>query len=315
MVPKMEKELIVVAMGGNAFLKKGEPDDIETQWKNVRTAMRGVADLIEEGYRVVITHGNGPQVGKILEWVAKYNKFILPIDIAVAMTQGWLGYMIQQALHNELVSRGIEREIVCLVNNVLVDKNDEAFSRPSKPIGSYYDSSEAKRLEKKYGWVMRKDVRGGYRRVVPSPQPLDNLEFSAIKMLLNEGYIVVACGGGGIPVIRENGIKGVEAVIDKDLASALLASKLMADYLLILTDVDAVYLNYGTKEQKKLKEATFTEIWSYYIRGEFPSGSMGPKILACIHFLRAGGKKAFIGHLNDAIDIIRGIKGTQIIPG
>lgn len=310
----MNRELIVVAMGGNAFLKKGESDNIDIQWRNIKTAIKGVADLIVDGYEVVITHGNGPQVGKILEWVAKYNEFILPIDIAVAMTQGWLGYMIQQSLYNELYSRGMKKEIICIVNNVLVDKGDPAFREPSKPIGSYYNKSTADRLERKYGWVMRNDVRGGYRRVVPSPDPLDNLEFNAIKTLLDSGYIVIACGGGGIPIIREDGLRGVEAVIDKDLASALLASKLGAEYLLILTDVDAVYLNYGKKDMRRLDKVLVSELEKYYNKGEFPPGSMGPKILACINFIKRGGKKAMIGHLKDTINIIKGLKGTQIIP-
>ena len=303
---------VVVALGGNAFIRKGEPDDINTQWKNISLAIKGIVDLIEDGYRVVITHGNGPQVGKILEWVSYGNEYVLPMDIAVAMTQGWLGYMIQITMYNELRRRGLDKRIVCIVNNLVVDRDDPAFSKPSKPIGSYYSKEDAERLAKSLGWIMKKDVRGGYRRVVPSPMPIDNLELEPIKDLVSKGYIVVACGGGGIPVVNDDGYRGVEAVIDKDLASSLLASKLGAEYLLILTDVDGVYINFNKPGMKKLDRVSIEEIKRLYSEGQFPPGSMGPKILACIKFLENGGKKAMIGHLTDAYNIVKGRAGTVI---
>ncbi len=312
MVFQMQSDLIVIAMGGNAFLKKGEPDDISTQWRNVKKSVKGLADLIEKGYSLVITHGNGPQVGKILEWVSKQEDFILPIDIAVAMTQGWLGYMIEISLKNELIKRGLNKEVVCIVNNILVDKSDEAFIKPSKPIGSYYSKEEAKKLTEKFGWVMSRDVRGGYRRVVPSPEPMDNLEISSIKHLVDNGYIVIACGGGGIPIIKNEEYKGVDAVIDKDLASSLLASRIGAKYLMILTDVEGIYRNYGKENMELIKEIHVSDLEKLYSYGEFPPGSMGPKVLACIKFLKNGGERAMIGHLEDASEILRGKKGTQI---
>ena len=308
----MDEYTVVVALGGNAFIRKGEPDDIDTQWRNISSAIKGIVDLIEDGYKVVITHGNGPQVGKILEWVSYGNEYILPMDIAVAMTQGWLGYMIQITMYNELWKRGLDKKVVCIVNNLAVDRDDPAFTKPSKPIGSYYNKEDAERLAKKLGWIMEKDVRGGYRRVVPSPEPIDNLELEPIKDLVSRGYIVVACGGGGIPVVREDGYRGVEAVIDKDLASSLLASKLGAEYLLILTDVDGVYINFNKPGMRKLGRISVEEIKRLYSEGQFPPGSMGPKILACIKFLENGGRQAMIGHLTDAYNIVKGRAGTVI---
>ncbi len=310
-------ETVVIALGGNAFLQKGQKGTVEEQWNNVVRSMKQIADIIERGYRVVLTHGNGPQVGNILVWMDSAKDRIPPLtmDIAGAMTQGWLGYMIQQALRNELRRRGINKVVVSVVNQVLVDKNDPAFQNPTKYVGPYYTEEEAKKIAAEKGWIMKPDPRGGWRRVVPSPDPKDNLEIEAIRTLVNAGFIVVASGGGGIPVIYENGdIKGVEAVIDKDLAGEVLATKLGADYFIILTDVEGAMINFGKPDQKLLRRITVSEAERYYKEGHFKPGSMGPKVLACIRFIRHGGKKAAIGHLYKALDTLEEKTGTIIVP-
>jgi len=310
-------ETVVIALGGNAFLQKGQKGTVEEQWNNVVRAMKQIADIIECGYRVVLTHGNGPQVGNILVWMESAKERIPPLtmDIAGAMTQGWLGYMIQQALRNELRRRGINKVVVSVVNQVLVDKNDPAFQNPTKYVGPYYTEEEAKKIAKEKGWIMKPDPRGGWRRVVPSPDPKDNLEIDAIRALVEAGFIVVASGGGGIPVINEDGeIKGVEAVIDKDLAGEILASKLGADYFIILTDVEGAMINFGKPNQKMLRKITVSEAEKYYKEGHFKPGSMGPKVLACIRFIKHGGKKAAIGHLYRALDTLEEKTGTIIVP-
>ncbi len=310
-------ETIVIALGGNAFLQKGQRGTVEEQWNNVSRAMKQIADIIERGYRVVLTHGNGPQVGNILEWMDSLSHRIPPLtmDFANAMTQGWIGYMIQQALYNELKSRGLDIKVVTIVNQIIVDRNDPAFKNPTKYVGPYYDRESALRISKEKGWVMKPDPRGGWRRVVPSPDPIGNLEIEAIKSLIKNGFIVIASGGGGIPVIIEDGyVKGVEAVIDKDLAGERLASAIKADIFLILTDVEGVYLNFRKENQKLLRVLHVDEAEKYYNEGQFPPGSMGPKVLACIRFIKNGGKFAAIGHLYKALDIIEGRSGTRIIP-
>ncbi len=310
-------ETVVIALGGNAFLQKGQKGTVEEQWNNVVKAMKQIADIIERGYRVVLTHGNGPQVGNILVWMDSAKDRIPPLsmDIAGAMTQGWLGYMIQQALRNELKRRGLNKVVVSIVNQVLVDKNDPAFQNPTKYVGPYYTEEEAKKIAAEKGWIMKPDPRGGWRRVVPSPDPKDNLEIEAIRTLVNAGFIVVASGGGGIPVIYEDGeIRGVEAVIDKDLAGEVLATKLGADYFIILTDVEGAMINFGKPNQKLLRKITVSEAEKYYKEGHFKPGSMGPKVLACIRFIRHGGKKAAIGHLYRALDILEEKTGTIIVP-
>lgn len=310
-------ETIVIALGGNAFLQKGQRGTVEEQWNNVSRAMKQIADIIERGYRVVLTHGNGPQVGNILEWMDSLSHRIPPLtmDFANAMTQGWIGYMIQQALYNELKSRGLDIKVVTIVNQIIVDRDDPAFKNPTKYVGPYYDRESALRISKEKGWVMKPDPRGGWRRVVPSPDPIGNLEIEAIKSLIKNGFIVIASGGGGIPVIIEDGyVKGVEAVIDKDLAGERLASAIKADIFLILTDVEGVYLNFRKENQKLLRVLHVDEAEKYYNEGQFPPGSMGPKVLACIRFIKNGGKFAAIGHLYKALDIIEGRSGTRIIP-
>ena len=309
--------LVTIALGGNAFLQKGQKGTVEEQWDNVVKAMKQVADIIEKGYKVILTHGNGPQVGNILEWMDALREKIPPLtmDFANAMTQGWIGYMIQQALTNELRRRGVNKHVVTVVNRVLVRKDDPAFQNPTKYVGPYYDEETAKRIAKEKGWAMKPDPRGGWRRVVPSPDPVGNVEIEAIRTLLRNGFIVVASGGGGIPVIKENEeIKGVEAVIDKDLAGERLASLVGADYFVIVTDVEGVYLHFRTPQQKLLRKLTVSEAEKLYKEGHFPPGSMGPKVLAAIRFIKNGGKRAAIGHLYKALDTLEGRAGTTIVP-
>jgi len=306
---------IVVALGGNALLQKGEKGTYNEQFGNARRTAKFLADIIEKGYELIITHGNGPQAGNIAlqNEIAKDVVPPMPLDVINAETQAQIGYMLQQSLINELRSRGIARTVVSLVTQVVVNKDDPAFNNPTKFIGPYYyDENEVKRLKEK-GWVIKRDPRGGWRRVVPSPEPIDIVEKEVIVKLLEQGVVCITVGGGGIPVIRENGIyKGVEAVIDKDLASSLVAKIVQADMLLILTDVEYVYLNFGKPDAKPLKKISLQEAEKYYNEGHFPPGSMGPKVLGAIKFLRSGGKIAAIGHLEKARDVLEGKSGTWI---
>jgi len=307
---------IVVALGGNALLRKGQKGTYEEQFSNALRTAKFLADIIERGYDLIITHGNGPQAGAIAVQNDAAKDLIppMPLDVINAETQALIGYMLQQSLRNEFIRRGIHREVIALVTQVVVRKDDPAFQNPTKFIGPYYTEEEAKRLMREKGWIMKRDPRGGWRRVVPSPEPIDIVEKETIIRLLGQGVIPITVGGGGIPVIYENGqYRGVEAVIDKDLASSLLARIIKADMLVILTDVDYVYLNFEDETRRQpLKEVKLDEIKRYYEEGHFPPGSMGPKVLGAIKFLEAGGKIAVIGHLERALDVIEGKTGTKI---
>ncbi len=304
--------LLVIALGGNAFAREGaRVGSPEEQWDVVRLAASDVADMIEEGFDVVVTHGNGPQAGLLAERVGDY----LSLDMIDAATEGWMGYLIANALTNEFIRRGIRRNPVVVISRSIVNKNDQAFQNPTKYIGPIYDREAADKLSKERGWVFKWDSRGGFRRVVPSPEPVGIMELDLVKLLLREGYVLIAMGGGGIPIISNGDVKGVDAVIDKDLASQVLANAINADYLLILTDVDYVYINYRRSSQARLMEVTVNELEKYYNDGQFPPGSMGPKVLAAIRFIRNGGRAAYIGPLGRAKDIIRGRIGTKVMPG
>ncbi len=321
----MVGEKIVVAFGGNAFQTKGEPGTPENYWRNAYRSAEFLVRIIEEGYKVAITHGNGPQVGIIAEWMlaGKTSKDlpVMTLDIAGAMSQGWLGYLIQQSLYNKLVEKkllgNVVKGVITIVTQTLVDHNDPAFQNPTKYIGPWYSEEEAKKLAKEFNWTVKPDPRGGWRRVVPSPDPKGHVEIEAIKKLLDEGFIVIASGGGGIPVYigGDNMLYGVEAVIDKDLAGERLASAIGADIFMILTDVDKVYLNYGKPDQKPLDKMTVSEAKKYYSEGHFKPGSMGPKVLAAIRFIENGGKEAVIAHLQQAYDALKGRTGTRVVPG
>jgi len=308
---------VVVALGGNALLKKGQKGTYEEQLNNAKRTAKFLADIVERGFELIITHGNGPQVGAIMiqNDLAKEVIPPMPLDVANAETQALIGYMIQQTLRNELLERGIKKEIVTLITQVIVDKDDPAFQNPTKYIGPYYTEEEAKRLMKEKGWIIKPDPRGGWRRVVPSPDPKDIVEKNIIKDLVNRGFIVITAGGGGIPVIRtDDGVAGVEAVIDKDLASALVGKIVGADTLLILTDVEYAMLNYGTPDERPIKEVRVSELEKYYKEGHFKPGSMGPKVLACIRFIRWGGRRGIIGYLERATEALNGISGTIVLP-
>ncbi|ABP50250.1 MULTISPECIES: carbamate kinase [Pyrobaculum] len=295
---------VVIALGGNAFSRPAEPITQEGHLRNVEAAARVVYRIIQEGHRVLVTHGNGPQVGFFVELQKDRPAFLL--DSLTAATQGLLGYLIVSAL-DKYLGRG---RSVAVVTRVEVDCDDPAFKDPTKFIGSLYTEEEAKALAEKYGWVFKRDPRGGMRRVVPSPTPLKVVEMEAIRQLFEEGFVVVAGGGGGVPTCDG---RGVEGVVDKDLASALIAAGLGADFFIILTDVDGVYLNYGKPNQKKLATVRVDELEKYYYEGHFPPGSMGPKVLAAINFIRRGGKKAAIGALEEGYEVFKGEKGTQIL--
>lgn len=298
---------IVVALGGNALLKRGEPMDADVQRANVRRAAAALAELVKAGHSLVITHGNGPQVGLLALQAAAAPHTPFPLDVLDAETAGMIGYVIQQELGN--VVR--DRLFATLLTQVRVDPRDPAFADPTKPIGPVYDEATARRLAAERGWSVAPDG-DRWRRVVASPRPLEIMEAQVLGFLVERGVIVICAGGGGIPVVRLDGgvIAGVEAVIDKDLASSLLARQLDADMLLMLTDVDAVYLDWGTPKAHALRRVTADDIAAR----DFPAGSMGPKVEAAIAFATETGKPAAIGSLEDAVAIVAGRRGTRIEP-
>jgi carbamate kinase len=310
--------LAVVAIGGNSLIKDEAHQSVPDQLNAVRETAAHIAGMIEQGWNIVITHGNGPQVGFILlrSELASNVLHTVPLDSCGADTQGAIGYMIQQSLHNEFLCRGIHRQCVTVVTQVLVDSNDPAMQNPSKPIGSFYKEEEARAKMNKEGWVMSEDAGRGWRRVVPSPIPREIIERDAIDTLIKNGFIVVAVGGGGIPVVRDKAgnLAGVEGVIDKDLASSLLASELNADLLLISTAVEKAALNFKKPNQLDLDRITLSEAKRYYEEGHFAKGSMGPKIKAIINYLERGGQAALITMPESIGKALAGQTGTWIIP-
>jgi len=308
----------VVALGGNAISKEGEEDSIPKQFENTQKSLASVVELIKEGYNLAITHGNGPQVGNAILRVelSKEKAPILPLYICVADTEGGMGFMIEQCLKNRLQKEKIEREVVTLITQVIVDKNDPAIKNPSKFIGQFYLKEEAEKFAKERGWVVKKDSNRGYRRVVPSPIPKEIVEKKTIKSLVENGVVVIASGGGGIPVFyNENGtLQGMEGVIDKDRASAVLARDIRAELLLILTGVEKAFLNFGTLLQKELDKITLAGAKQFLAEGHFPPGSMGPKIEAAISFLESGGKEVIITSIEKAYEAVLGKAGTRIVP-
>lgn len=310
--------LAVVAIGGNSLIKDEAHKTVPDQFNAVRETAGHIAEMIAQGWDVVITHGNGPQVGFIVQRaeMAIPTLHPVPLDSCDADTQGAIGYMIQQALHNEFLRRGMARQCVTVVTQVLVERDDPAMLNPSKPIGSFYSAEEARERMERDRWRMIEDAGRGWRRVVPSPQPREIIECDAISALLAAGFIVVAVGGGGIPVVRdETGrLSGVEGVIDKDLASSLLATRLHADLLLISTAVEKVALNYRRPDQRDLDRITLSEARAYATAGHFAGGSMGPKIQAVINYLEQGGKAGLITMPETISRALTGETGTWIIP-
>lgn len=312
----MSEKLIVIALGGNALLRRGQNGSFDDQYQNVKETVARVADLIERGHKIVLTHGNGPQVGATLlrHEAAKNIVPPFPLDACGAETQGFIGYMIQQALRNELKSRGMDKFVVTMITRVIVDKHDSAFQHPTKPIGPFYSKEEADNVRKqKPELVIKEDAGRGYRRVVPSPDPKIIAERLAIRALVDAGFVVVACGGGGIPIIEENGhAVGVEAVIDKDLAGQRLATLIGANIFVILTDVEGAYVNYGKPNQELIKEITSGKLRNYSKEGQFKEGSMAPKVEAAIRFVESGGERAVIAVLGNLIEALDNKVGTQI---
>jgi carbamate kinase len=318
--PSNTAPVAVVALGGNAISNPSEPDTITNQFRHTRDALTGVVDLILRGYRVAVSHGNGPQVGNALLRVelTKAQAPSLPLGVIVGDTEGGMGYMIEQCLQNVLLRRGgIARDVVTIVTQTVVDPSDPALKNPTKFVGQFYSETEAKKLAETEGWAVKPYGDRGWRRVVGSPEPLEILNGPTIKQLIELGKVVIAAGGGGIPVYRENDgwLEGVDAVIDKDRASAILARDIGAQDLFILTEAEYVSLNFGKPEQKDLQQVTVSELEAYHKQGHFPAGSMGPKIEAAIKFLRSGGQRVIICSLAKLIDSIDGKSGTTILPG
>jgi len=311
------KKIAVVALGGNALLRASETGTIEQQEKNAYETLAKLLELIRNGYNVVITHGNGPQVGNImLRNEAGYEKYKIPkmpLDICVADSQGGIGYMLERQMRNVLNDFEINRNVVSLITQVLVDINDPAFKNPTKPIGSFYIKEEADLLAKANNWEFKEDsAKRGWRRIVPSPEPKDIMNKQIIFELVNNGHIVIAVGGGGVPIYRHenNYLEAIEAVIDKDRASSLLAQQINAETLFIITDVPKVYINYGKPDQKELDVITVNEAEKYLEENQFGAGSMQPKILAAINFIKNGGTRAVI---TSEGEIGKENGGTQII--
>jgi carbamate kinase len=307
----------VVALGGNAITKKGVPDTIANQFRHTRESLSAIVPLARDGYRLAITHGNGPQVGNAMLRVEQSRDLVpeLPLGVLVADTEGGMGYMIEQSLQNRLRKEGIDRDVVTIVTQALVDKDDPSIKDPSKYVGQFYEYAEAKKFAKDRGWVVKKDADRGWRRVVASPIPLSTVNSQSIKNLVDKGTIVIASGGGGIPIyIDENGnYEGVDAVIDKDRASAVLAGEIGADLLLILTGVDKVAVNFGELNQRFLDSVRVEEAKAYLLEGHFPPGSMGPKVEAAISFLEKGGKLVIITSIEKAYEAVTGDAGTRIV--
>ncbi|HCI29585.1 MAG TPA: carbamate kinase [Fervidobacterium sp.] len=312
----MKKKLAVVAIGGNAVNRPGEEATAENMMRNLSETTHYLAAMLDE-YDIVITHGNGPQVGNILvqQDLSKHVVPPFPIDVNDAQTQGSLGYMIALTLGNELKKRNIKRQVAAVVTQIIVDKNDPAFQKPTKPVGPFYSKEEADKLAQEKGWIMKEDAGRGWRRVVPSPIPLDIVEKDVVKMLVEKDVIVIAAGGGGIPVTQANGtLKGIEAVIDKDRASSLLAKEIKADLLIILTGVEKVCINYKKPDQYEVDKLTLEEAKKLLNDGQFPSGSMGPKIEAAVDFVSSTKRECIITDMAVLDMALKGKTGTKIVP-
>jgi carbamate kinase len=311
---------IVIALGGNAIKQQDQKGSAEEQFENVRRSCSHLVRIIKMGYRMILTHGNGPQVGNLLIQQEEGKKFVpqQPLDICDAMTQGQMGYMIQQSLLNEMRDARIDRTVVTLITQVMVDREDPGFRNPTKPVGPFYTKSQKDNYQKEWDHAFQKvDMKEErYRRVVPSPDPLRILESKMIKKLFESGVIVIAAGGGGIPVLldRHGHLSGVEAVIDKDLAGEKLAESVGADIFMVLTDVYKVYLHFGERRQLGIKTLRLERAKKYLSDGYFPSGTMGPKIEACIRFIEYGGERAIISCLDCADRALEEKEGTHILP-
>lgn len=310
--------MIVVTLGGNAILTGKGRGTIEEQIEVARNAMRGVADLVAAGLPVVLSHGNGPIVGNIVIRNEAARDLIapMPLDVCGADSQGGLGYMLQQVLGNALTERGVGKTVVSVVTQCVVEGADPAFADPTKPIGPFFPQDTAESISKVKGWTMREEGGRGWRRVVPSPRPMEIVELAAIRALVDAGVVVIAAGGGGVPVLRENGrLRGVEAVIDKDRAACVLALQLGARRLLVLTAVAQVALDFGKPSQRFVGRMTTAEAREHLSDGQFPPGNMGPKVEAAVEFVEGGGEEAIITSPAESYGAMEGRTGTRIVSG
>jgi carbamate kinase len=307
---------VVVALGGNALSPEGEEGNIAQQFRHTRQSLGAVVELARDGWNIAIVHGNGPQVGNALvrNELARDRVPPLPLGVLVAATEGWIGYMIQQSLQKALLAAAVDRQVVTLVTQVLVDPDDPEVRAPSKPIGRTMDEATARARAAEEGWDVTETSKG-WRRVVPSPRPLEIVESRMIRTLVHEGHLVIAAGGGGTPVFRHAryGLEGLDAVVDKDRAAAILGRDIGAEVLLILTDVDRVYTGFGTDRQEALERITVAEADRLLAAGEFGSGSMGPKVEAAAEFVRRGGLRAVIARLDQGREAVAGGAGTEIV--
>jgi carbamate kinase len=309
-------KLALIAIGGNSIIKSGQRGTIEEQFENIEETCRSIVQLVLRGYRVIITHGNGPQVGAQLlrSELAAHQVYTHPLDVCVADTQGSMGYMIQNSLQRALDDNNRNDEVGSVVTQVVVDENDPAFENPTKPVGPFYTEDEAREKTERLGWQMVEDASRGYRRVVASPKPLEIVEDRMIKAAVEDDIIVIAVGGGGVPVVRRNDrLYGIEAVIDKDRASSILAQALEADLFVISTDTEKVCLNFKKPGQRELDSVKIAEAKRYMEEGHFPPGNMGPKIEAVISYLEAGGKHAIITSPEQLGRAIDGETGTHFV--
>ena len=309
---------ILIAVGGNSLIRAGEKGTIAEQLANIRGTAAAIVGLLRDGFRLVVTHGNGPQVGAALLRSERAADQLpgQPLDVCDACTQGEIGYLLQQSLENELTRAGLHVPVVTVLTQVVVSENDPAMQRPTKPIGPFYSQQQAEQRQRQQGSEIVEDAARGYRRVVPSPEPNEIVELEAIRDLVRDGALVIAAGGGGIPVVRHQGmLRGIEAVIDKDRASALLALRLGADLFAILTDEDFVYLDYKQQDQRPLIQVTAAELAACYRAGHFPPGNMGPKVESVLRFLRGGGMEAVITSYERLCEAVAGRAGSRIVPG
>ncbi len=311
------KKTAVIAIGGNSLIKPGQKGSVNDQFNAVQETVDNIMNIINLGYDVVITHGNGPQIGNVLIQSESAKELVpsLPMDYCGAFTQGGMGYMIQQSLQNAITERKLNKNVATIISQVVVDQNDPAFKTPTKPVGPFYKSvKEIEDRINKEGWIVKEDAGRGYRRVVPSPKPVEILELESIKHLINQGTLVVSVGGGGIPVIKNGkGLQGIAAVIDKDFASSLLASKLGADLFIISTGVPKVAINYNKENQKWLDDLSLNQCKDLKDQGHFAPGSMLPKIEASVKFLQNGGKEVIITSPDKLFAAVKGETGTHIL--
>lgn len=308
---------MLIAVGGNSLIRAGEKGTVAEQWANARRTAAAIVQLIQAGYHVVVTHGNGPQVGAQLLRSERASDLVpgQTLDVCGAASQGEIGYLLSQSLSDELSAARLSVPVVSLVSQTVVQADDPAMKHPTKPIGPFYSRAVAEERRRQLGWEIVEDAARGYRRVVPSPEPVEIVELEVIRSLMNEGVLVVACGGGGIPVVRcGDELQGIEAVIDKDRASALLASMLRVEAFAISTDIDFVYLDYKKPTERRLERVTASELEGYYRAGHFPAGNMGPKVESALRFVRSGGAEVVITSYEHLIDAMAGRMGTHIFP-